>query len=193
MYVAADDAITAVRSSIATEILFVVAYEVHCLLDLVLGPSTEAPRSQSDTTSCCAHGHVEGYQRIIGPAAQMCQPFGMLDHHVKLVTVHDLVAQAVGASVHTGINQLDVTKVMVAKAAQELVMVAGQVGHSSTLACLPQDLLYDIVVCLRPKEALAHGPTVDDVAHQEQIVSFKGLEELQQRGSVAHLGTKVHV
>ena len=102
----------------------------------------------------------------------------MLDHHVKLVTVHDLVAQAVGAPVHAGINQSDVTKVMVAKAAQELVMVAGQICHCGALACLPQYLLYDVVVCLWPQEMLAHGPTVNDVAHQEQIVSFKGLEEI---------------
>ena len=43
MYVPADDAVTAVCFGIAAEVLFVVADKVHSLLDLVLGPSTEAP------------------------------------------------------------------------------------------------------------------------------------------------------
>ena len=67
-------------------------------------------------------------------------------------------------------------------------MVAGQICDCGALASLPQYLLYDIVVCLWPQEVLAHGPPIYDVPDQEQIVSLMGLEELQQRGSVAHLG-----
>ena len=45
---------------------------------------------------------------------------------------------------------------------------------------LAEDGAHHVVVLLRPVETLAQAPEVDDVAHEEQVVDFDGLEEFQQ-------------
>ena len=89
----------------------------------------------------------------------------MFDHHVKLVAMHDLVALTVSCLIDATVNQSDVAKYVVTEIAQKLIVVARQISHCCAFACLPQYLLYHIVVCLWPIEVFTQCPTIHYVAN----------------------------
>ena len=82
--------------------------------------------------------------------AQMGQPFGVFDHAVELVAMHDQEAPAVGHFVHDLVHHDDLAEIVFGILAGELVVVTGNEGHLGALAGLAQDLLHHVVMGLRP-------------------------------------------
>jgi hypothetical protein len=60
----------------------------------------------------------------------------------------------------------DITKYLRNEYPEELVMIAGNVKYLGPLAAFTQDLLYHIIVRLRPKKSLAESPTIDQVPNK---------------------------
>ena len=77
--------------------------------------------------------------------------------------------------------------------AQEFVVVAGHVDDAHALARLPQQLLHDVVVGLRPEPARAERPAVDDVADEVDGVGFVPAQEIEELLGLAAAGAKMHV
>jgi len=69
--------------------------------------------------------------------------------------------------------------------AQELVVVAGDVGHLRAALGLGQDAADDVAVLLRPVELRLQGPAVDDVADQVQVLALVGFEEVGEERRLA--------
>ena len=64
--------------------------------------------------------------------------------------------------------------------AQKLVVIAGNVEQADPFARLPQQLLHDVVVKLRPIPGGLELPAVDDVAHEIDGVGFVMAQEVEQ-------------
>jgi hypothetical protein len=64
--------------------------------------------------------------------------------------------------------------------AAELVVIADHVDDLRSLARLAQHLLHDVVVRLRPEEAVAQCPAVDHVTDQVQKVRLVMAQEVEQ-------------
>ena len=80
--------------------------------------------------------------------------------------MHDEIELIIPAAMHDLIYQLDITKFMLAKAAEELVMVARKINDLCIFPGFPHQFLDDIIVRLRPIEILAHGPTIYYITHE---------------------------
>jgi hypothetical protein len=69
--------------------------------------------------------------------------------------------------------------------ARRLVVIAGNVDDVGALAGLAQDLLHDVVMCLRPVPPALQAPAVDDVTHEIQMVALVFLQEVEQQLGLA--------
>ena len=92
-----------------------------------------------------------------------------------------------------GFRHLDTAEVGAVVVAQEFVVVAGDVDDAHALARLPQQLLHDVVVGLRPEPSRAKRPAIDDIADQIDRVGFMPAQEIEEFLGLAAAGAKVHV
>jgi hypothetical protein len=88
---------------------------------------------------------------------------------------------------------LDAAEVGAAEIAQELVVVARQVDDAGALAAFAQQLLYDVVVGLRPVPARAQAPSVDDVPDEVDRLGVVYPQELEQRLGLGAPTAEMHV
>src|SRR4029077_18655589 len=65
-------------------------------------------------------------------------------------------------------------------AAQEFVVIAGNVNDARALAGLPQKFLYNVIVRLRPIPRRAQRTAVDDIAVEVDRFFFMTAEEVEQ-------------
>ena len=72
-------------------------------------------------------------------------------------------------------------------------MVAGNQHHALAVAGAAQQLLDDGVLRRRPVDAAAHGPEIDDVADQEDVIGGMFAEELEETFRLARAGAEVDV
>ena len=107
----------------------------------------------------------------------------MAHHDVELVAVHDEKAPAVGGLDLGVAHDLDAAEAEADELTGEFVVVAGHEHHARAAPDLAQQLLDDVVVALRPVEAGAHAPAVDDVAHQIESIGVVVAKKIQD-----HLG-----
>src|SRR5262249_56341528 len=70
------------------------------------------------------------------------------------------------------LDHFDAAKMGSVIIAQKLVVIAGNVEQADSFARLPQQLLHDVVVKLRPIPGGLELPAVDDVAHAIDGVGF---------------------
>ena len=100
---------------------------------------------------------------------------------------------AIGHGVRGFFHHLHATEMMVCEVAGELIMVAWDVHHMAAFANALQDFLHHIVVGLRPIPFAAQLPTIDDVAHQIQVIAGVGFEKGQQFFGLAPRGAQVQI
>ena len=86
------------------------------------------------------------------------------------------------------VYHLDAAEMRTVIAAQEFVVIAGDVDDARALAALAQHLLHHVVVRLRPVPARAQCPAVDDVSHQVYGVRVVVAEEIEQPLSLTATG-----
>ncbi len=67
-------------------------------------------------------------------------------------------------------------------------MVTGDEHDLLSMASPAQDLLHHGILHRRPLDTAPHGPEVDDVAHQEQMLAFIFAQDIQQLIRLAATG-----
>ena len=65
--------------------------------------------------------------------------------------------------------KLDIAKALATELTQHLVMIAGHKNDARALFCFAQQCAQHVAVLLRPVNALAQAPQINDVAHQIQL------------------------
>ena len=136
---------------------------------------------------------VDEQSQRIGAVAQEGEPPGVAHDQVELISVDHEVAPAVGAFVNGMFGEFDPTEAGADVIPQELVVVAWDVDQPRPLADLAQELLYDVVVRLRPVPARFEAPAVDDVPDKINKVSIVAPEEVQQERRLASLRSEVDI
>jgi hypothetical protein len=72
-------------------------------------------------------------------------------------------------------------------------MVTGNVDDPSTLSRLPQNLLHDVIVRLRPIPRRAQRPAIDDVADEINRFGLVMAEEVEKLVGLTAARTKMHI
>ena len=72
-------------------------------------------------------------------------------------------------------------------------MITGNEHHFFPVPGAAQNFLHDRVLYGRPLNTAAHGPEVDNVAHQKKILAFKFPQEVQESIRLATACTKVYI
>ena len=110
-----------------------------------------------------------------------------------LVLAQNYRSDAVSGLVDRVFHHLDAAKLVADEVARQLVVVARHVDDLAALARTAQNLLYHVVVALRPVPLAAQLPAIDDVTHQIQLFARVRLQEGQQRLGLAAGGAEVKV
>jgi hypothetical protein len=84
-------------------------------------------------------------------------------------------------------------RVMPVKGGEEFVVVADDVDDFRSLPAFAQEFLDDIVVFLRPVDATAQSPNIDQVAHKVKGVELHILEKIQEDAGFASARAKVNI
>jgi len=156
MDVAAQHAVVAVAARLARQYLLEAADEADGVLHLVLQVGRQRPIAEAEPCAQRIQVAVEPQCEVIELIADVGEPLGVQDHAIGEVAVHDPETAAVGEPVLRLVAQRDAAEVQPGELAAELVVVAEHIDDTSALARLAQDLLHDVVVRLRPVEAVAH-------------------------------------
>src|SRR5204863_1952434 len=98
----------------------------------------------------------------------------------ELVAMRDQIAPPVGAIMHEVPDDLDAAKMRPVEVAQHLVVIARHIDDARALARLAQELLYDVIVRLRPVPSAAQGPAVDDVADEKNRLGIIFAQEVEE-------------
>jgi hypothetical protein len=116
---------------------------------------------------------------------------------LKWVLTNSAVVYEVAPAVSGGMDRLpldlDAAEGQAQELARELVVVAGDEDHSRAAPDLPQKLLHDIVVRLRPVPARAQPPAVDNVADQVYRVRVDMAQHVQNEIGLTTARSKVQI
>ncbi len=150
MDVTADDTLRSPSLGFLDQSFLKPADEVHRILDAELRPRRERPVGQPQLAASIVDGCIERDRGDIGLVAEEGQPLGMSDHDIELIAMDHQIPVAVGSRMDHRIEDFHATKMGTEKIAKEFVMIARHIEHPRPLSGLAQDLLHNIVVCLRP-------------------------------------------
>ena len=117
----------------------------------------------------------------------------MARHLIEDIAVDEQETPTVGQFVHQFVDHFDVAENDAAIIAQRLVVIAGDEDDALAVTGPAQQLLDDRVLGLRPVDAAAHGPEIDDVADQESLLGGIFTQEIEQLIGLAGSGTEVDV
>ena len=109
---------------------------------------------------------VDEDREIVGPVAEEGEPLGVPHDDVEFVAVHDEKPLAVRRRVFGVADDLDAAERQADELPREFVVIARHEHHARAAPDLAQKLLDDVVMRLRPVEARAHAPAVEDVADE---------------------------
>ena len=193
MDVAADDAVGAAAPGLAGELLLERADEIDRILHLQLGPGRERPVVEAKQAAHRVEMGVDEDREIVGPVAEEREPFGMAHDDVEFVAVHDEEVAAVGSGVGDVASDLDAAEGEPDELARELVVIARHEHHARAAPHLAQQLLDHVVVSLRPIEARAHAPAVDDVADEIVGLGIVVAQEVEHQLRLAAACSQVNV
>ncbi len=193
MDVAADHAVGVVMLGFGRQRLLEGADVVDRVLHLQLGPLRQRPIRRAEHAAQDVEEPVGGEREVVGLVAEQRQPARLRHDEIEDVAVHDEIALAVGGLVHGVLDHLDAAEMGAVIAAQEFVVVAGDVDQAGALARLAQQLLHHVVVRLRPIPRRAQRPAVDDVADQVDGVGVVVAEEVEQLVGLAAARAEMHV
>ena len=189
----ADHAIEAALDALVGDGLLEVADKVHRTLDLVLEVGRQRPVAVAVAAAPVVEPAVEGQGQLIGRIAKKGQPAVIAGDHVELVAVDHQQAPSIGGDVLGLIDQLDIAQHQAGIAAQELVVVAGDVDHLGAALAHGQQAADHVAVALRPVHPAAQAPAIDDIADQIDAVGVIALEKGRQVFGLAIPGAQVHI
>jgi len=97
-----------------------------------------------------------------------------------LVAMNDEIAPSVGPCMDGAVGYHDAAEMHALEHAQELVVIAGDIGDAGALSGLAQQFLHHVVVGLRPVPASSEAPAIDDVADQKNRLGLVKPQEVDQ-------------
>ena len=112
--------------------------------------------------------------------AEHRDPAMVAGHLIELVAVDQQKTASVGGFMHQFVDHLDVTEDGAAVVAQRLVMIARDEHDALALPRPAQQFLDHCVLRLRPADAAAHRPEIDDVADQEGLFGGMLAQEIEE-------------
>jgi hypothetical protein len=136
---------------------------------------------------------VERQRGLVGARADLREPRREADHAVELVAVEHQQAAAVGRVVHHLALHEDAAEGEPRELPRRVVVVAGDVDHLGALANLPEQLLHNVVVRLRPVPPLRQRPAVHDIAHEHPAVRLVVRQEVEHALGLAAAHPEVEV
>ena len=125
--------------------------------------------------------------------AEHGDPAMMTRHLVELVAMDEQKAPAVRRFMNQLIDHFDIAENDAAILAQHLVVVAGNEHHPVAMPGPAQQFLDDGVLGLRPVDAPAHRPEIDDVADQIGLFSRMFAQEIEESVRLARPRAKVDI
>lgn len=115
-------------------------------------------------------------------------------HGVEPVAVQSQQAFSVRGLVDEGVPDLQVTEHHAVIGPEVFIVIARHVDDMRIVLCLSQDRSNHVVVVLRPVEtASRHGPKVDNVAPEVEMLALGRTQEFQKVRGLAAPAAEVHV
>jgi hypothetical protein len=99
---------------------------------------------------------------------------------VELVAMQEQKAPAIGQLMYVLANQFNVTEGDPEIVAQRLVVIARNENYALATSRPLQNLLHNGVLGGSPDDAPAHGPEIDNVTDEENVLGHVAAQELQQ-------------
>jgi hypothetical protein len=191
---AADDPVHPALAHGVHHRLLEVEDEAHRALDLALGVAGQRPVARAAQPAAQARQvGVDPHQGVVGHVTEHRDPAMVAGDLVELVAMDQQEAPAIGGDMLDLVDQLDVAEGDAGVLAQRLVMVAGHEHHPAALARPPKHLLDHGVLGRRPVDAALHGPEIDDIPHQVEVVRLVVAQEVEQAVGLASAGTQMHI
>jgi hypothetical protein len=125
--------------------------------------------------------------------AEQREPARVLHDEIEAIAMCDKIALAVGRDVDNLISHLDPAEMCPIVITQEFIMISRNVEELNAAAALPQQLLHDIVMRLRPVPARFQLPAIDDVADQIDDIRFMKAEEIEQALGLTASRSKMYI
>lgn len=191
--VAADDPIKAFFDCLTSDGVFKVGDKFDCLFDALFEKSGQRPVRQADLAAHVVEPAVKDDGHVVGPTAEHSQPFVIAHYTIKLISMDDEDAAAIGGGVNGAFKDLDLADDEARIISRKLIVVAGHKDYAGAFAGLTQQLLQHVIVRLRPKPPLSQPPTIDDVTDQIEIFTLGALKKIEQQIGLAAGGAEVHV
>src|SRR5262249_25838407 len=166
---------------------------VHRVLDLVFGPLRQRPITETEPAANGIEITIDEDRKVVSGVPEQRQPARMLDHHVEHVAMHHEIAPCIGGFMDRGLDDFDAAEMRSIVVAQKLVVVAGQINDSRTLARLAQEFLHDVVMMLRPEPAGAQLPAVDDIADQINGLGIVITQKLEKLSGLAAASAEMYI
>ena len=175
-----DHAVKAAALGLLGHRHFKIADEIHRLFDLELQVSGQRPVFHAQAGAQAVEVAVDAQSQLVHPVTDIGQPFRVLHHPVKMVTVNDPELHPGGRGVRGLVHHVHPPKCMADKMPGKLIVVARHINHAAAFAGPTQEFLNHVVVALRPKPTATQLPTVHNVTHQVQSVTGVVFQKIQQ-------------
>ena len=122
----------------------------------------------------------------------MSEPAHVLHNGIEFVSVHDEQSAAVRRFVN-GVFLKRHARIMPVEGGEEFVVIADDVDDFRSLSAFAQKFLNDVVVLLRPVNATAKGPNVDEVADKVEGVKLHILQKIEEDAGFASTRAEMNV
>ena len=190
--VAAEDTIHLVILRIPDDGLLEFPDEADDIFDLGLHIGTQRPVPKTGEAADQIDDPIAPHKQDITNVPQMRKPAHILHDGVELMAVHDEQSAAVRCFMNSIFLERH-ARVVSVKGGEEFIVVADDVDDFRSLPAFAQKFLNDIVVFLRPVDASAQGPDVDEITDKVESVELHILEKFEEDAGFASARAKVNI
>ena len=188
----AEDTVHLVILRVADDRLLKFPDKADDIFDLGLHIGAQGPVSETSEAADKVDDPIAPHEQDIADVPQMREPAHVLDNGVEFMAVHNEQSAAIRCFVNGIFLERD-ARVMPVESGEEFIVVADDVDDFRSLPAFAQEFLNDIVVFLRPVDASAQGPDVDEVADKVERVELHILEKIQEDAGFASARAKVNI
>jgi hypothetical protein len=192
MNMAAHCTICRIRTGIADGCCFEFANEVEHILHAAFHIGAEGPITKTDQASCQIDGAVASQKQSVANITDVPKPAEVLHHRVKFVPVKHQDASAVGRQVDRVLLDRDAS-IIAEIATHVFIVVPGDVNYFGAFSALAKEFLDNIVVFLRPENALLQRENINKVSDYVQRLEVILSEKIEQRFRLAVFVAEVNI
>ena len=192
MDVAAEHTVHIVILRIAHDGLLEFPNEADDIFDLGFDIGAERPVAKAGEAADEINDSIAAHEQDIADVAQVSEPAHVLHNGIEFVSVHDEQSAAVRRFVN-GVFLKRHARIMPVEGGEEFVVIADDVDDFRSLPAFAQKFLNDVVVLLRPVNATAKGPNVDEVADKVEGVKLHILQKIEEDAGFAPTRAEMNV